>query len=248
MVSRFVAVAASAGLIFGLSACSSGTAYPKEVVEKYLTAISSGEPEEILTAQKYAVEGSDAQAYAIEQSAAYQASLDGGTYVEENVDLIFESDVARICYPGYEEPEADLDVMCSTYSNFEVKAGKLVTFDAGDEPLKGRIALGDGESTPIGTIGSLKYLASYFTIAGELMVIIEVTSNTAVMNLPYDATYLAPNGRQVEVSSTEGPSELKSGRTGNVAYSFAGAKFGGTLELTFSDDDWNEYPVSIPTQ
>lgn len=248
MLSRYVAVAAAAGLVFGLSACSPGTAYPKELVENYLTAINSGEPELILAAEKYAVEGSDAQAYAIEQSAATQAQLDGGTLDQTEMELVLEPDVARLCLPGYDEPEADLDLMCSNYSNFEVKDEKLVTFDAGDKPLEGRIALGSDESTPIGSAGSLRYLASYFTIAEQLMVIVEVTSNTDLLNLPYDAIYVAPNGRQVEVSMTEGPSELKNGRTGNVAYAFTGAKFGGTLELVFADDDWNEYPVTVATK
>lgn len=246
MISRLVAIVASAGLLLGLSACSTEQ-YPKEVVENYLTAINAVDPADKLNAQKYAVPGSDAEMYAIEQSAVTQAQLDGGTLDQTESELVFESDAVLLCVAGYDDPDVERDDFCSRYSNFTVKGDKLVTFDAGDKPLRGRIVLGSGESTPIGSVGSVKYLSSYYTIAGALMVAVEVTSNTEILNLPYDATYVAPNGRQVEVSMTDGPSELKSGRTGNVAYAFTGAKFGGTLELVFTDADWNEYPVSIPT-
>lgn len=248
MTKRFFAFTAIIGLAATLTACSTGPTYSKEVVEGYFSAINEINPADVLAAQAFAEPGSNADAYAIEQSANKQALLDGGALDQTESVVLYEQDQVLLCMKGYDEPEMDRENFCSTYSDFSIKDDKLVDFSAGGKPLKGRLALGNGDITAIGEIGTARYISSYITIAGDLVIILEVTSNTTELSLPYDATYLATNGRQVEVTATDGPSDLGSGRTGNVAYIFSGASFGGTLELKFNDADWNEVPISIPTQ
>jgi hypothetical protein len=234
-------------MVLGLLACSNGPSYPKETAEAYFGAIASRDPEATISAAEYAKPGSDAEAYAIEQAAHTQAMLDGGTLGNTPQEVVLEADEVQLCVAGYDEPGVDRADYCSIYSELVFEGEKLVTFDAGGEPLEGRIALGDEQITPIGSIGSAEYLASYITIAGELVVVMEISSSIDTLGLPYNAAYIAPNGRQVEVSFVDGPTELRQGRVGNVAYSFAGAAFGGELELEFYDADFNEIVITVPT-
>lgn len=248
MTKRFVALTAIIGLVAGLSACSTGPSYSKEVVEGYFSAINEIDPGAVLTAQEFAEPGSNADAYAIEQSANKQAQLDGGSLDKTESVVVYEQDQVLLCVEGYEDLEIDPEEICATYTDFVIKDEKLVDFSAGGKPLQGRLALGNGDLTPIGDIGTARYISSYITIAGDLVIVVEINSTSGDLSLPWDATYLGTNGRQVAVSFTEGPGELAAGRVGNVAYNFSGASFGGTLELNFMDADYNDVPISIQTQ
>lgn len=248
MTKQFFALSAALGLVVGLTACSTGPSYSKEVVEGYFSAINAVDPAAVLVAQEFAEPGSNADAYAIEQSANKQAQLDGGSLNKTESVVVYEQDQVLLCIDGYEDLEVDPEDFCATYNNFVFEDDKLVDFSAGGKPLQGRLALGNGDVTPIADIGTARYISSYITIAGDLVVVVEMTSTTAELSLPWDATYLGTNGRQVAVSFTEGPSELAPGRMGNVAYSFSGASFGGALELKFFDLDYNEVLISIQTQ
>ncbi|MDH6277616.1 hypothetical protein M2118_000579 [Aurantimicrobium minutum] len=248
MTKRFVALFAILGLVTGLSACSTGPSYPKEVVEGYFSAINENDPAAVLAAQEFAAQGSNADAYVIEQSAHKQAQLDGGSLDQTKTVTVFEQDKVLLCVEGYDEPEVKKDDFCATYTDLIFKDGKLSDFSAGGKSLNGRLALGSGELTPIGEIGTARYISSYITIAGDLVIVVEITSTAGDLSLPWDATYLGTNGRQVSVSFTDGPGELAAGRVGNVAYNFIGASFGGALELKFYDADYNEIPISIQTQ
>lgn len=247
MKRQIIAIVATVGLAVSLTACATGPSYPKDVVEGYFGAINAVSPEEKLGAQKYAAPGSNADAYAIEQSASNQALMDGGMLDQTESIAVYEQDQVLLCPKGYEQLEIEPKDVCAIYSDFVFDGDKLADFSAGGEPLEGRLSLGSGEATPIGTVGTAKYVSSYITMAGDLLIVLELTSATSELQIPYDATYLGENGRQVEVSTVDGPGDLAEGRTGNVSYSFAGAKLGGTLELTFNDAEWNEYPITVQT-
>lgn len=248
MTKRIFAFSVIVGLVAGLTACSTGPSYPKEVVEGYFSAINEVDPAAVLAAQEFAEPGSNADAYVIEQSANKQAQLDGGSLDKTESVVVYEQDQVLLCMDGYDLPEVDREDFCATYSEFVFEGDKLADFSAGGKPLKGRLALGNGDLTPIGDFGTARYISSYITIAGDLVIVVEINSTSGDLSLPWDATYLGTNGRQVAVSFTEGPGELAAGRVGNVAYNFSGASFGGTLELNFMDADYNDVPISIQTQ
>lgn len=233
-------------LVVGLASCS---AYPQETVEGYFTALSDVKPEQQLEATKYSAPGSLAEAYALEQSAHTQARLDGGNLDTAGGELFFERDEVHLCPPGTDAPRDERELFCSVYSEFEVQEGRLVNFHAGESSLEGRLAIGDGEVSLIGELGTAEYLASYVTISGDLVVILEITSQIDTLTIPsYDATYLSSSGRGIEVSYTDGPFELKRDRVANVAFAFSGGELGGVLELEFYDEDFNEISVAIQTK
>jgi hypothetical protein len=249
MSSRLFATIAVGTLVLGLTACSSGTTYPKDAAEGYFSAIAAINPEDTLAATEFAVPGSNAEAYAIEQAANKQAQMDGGNLDQTKSELIFKSDMVIICPEGIDLKDPEQVEMCPSFSNLEFDGDKLVSFDAGGSPLEGRLVLGDGADIPIGDFGTAKYISSYVSMTGNLVIILEITSNTSELTAStYDSIYLSATGRQVELSSWDGPDSLKQGRTGNVAYVFSGAEIGGNLEASFHDADYNDVTISIPTK
>ena len=247
MLTRFISGFIVVVLSLGLGACA-GNEFPTDVVRDYFSAIAGIQPPKILSAKEFAVPNSDAEAYAIEQSAFAQSSLDGGSLdTTLKQEAVVDGQKAYICPGGLKIQSSERPDYCYTYSNFKFKNGLISTFDAGKEPLKGRIALGTGEATPIGDIASATYISSYVSIDGELIIILEIKSNIDELQIPYNAQYLPPSGRQVELTTQQGSNQLDAGRVGNVSFVFSGAEFGGNLELTFTDSEWNEVPVSIPT-
>jgi hypothetical protein len=245
MTSRLITSITVGALVLGLSACSPGTSYPQDAAEAYFSGIFAVSPEDTLAAKQFAVPGSNAEAYAIEQAALKQAMMDGGNLDQTKVNLVLKSDQVFGCPEGVDLEDPEQTELCPSFSNLEFDGDKLVNFDAGDSSLDGRIAVGDGTEIPIGSIGTAKYIAAYVNMAGDLTIILEVTSNTSELSRNYDSIYLSASGRQVELSSWEGPDSLKEGRTGNVAFLFSGAEIGGSLEASFYDADYNDVIISI---
>jgi hypothetical protein len=223
----------------------SGKPFEHQVVLQYFEAISNIQPEQQLAARAFAEPGSLADAYVIEQAAHAQASLDGGSADTEPQTVISKVGAIAYCFQGWDRPDANEADYCVNYSNFVLNDYRLVNFVAGTSDLEGRLSLGTGEVTTLDGIVDIEFLASYLTISGDLVVIVEMTSLIETLDVPWFATYLGPNGRQVEYSYKDGASTLREGRKGNVVYGFSGAQFGGDLELVFYDDDWNEFEVSI---
>lgn len=239
----------AAALTVSLSACSAGNSFPDETVQGYFAPLGAYAPAEKKAASEFAATDSMAAMYAVEQIAHAQARQDGGTLDAVGQELVIEGDSVFLCVEGFDAKDASKDEYCAEYSNLSFDENdKIVSFDVGGKPLEGRLALGDSPAVPIAKVGSVKYLSSYVTLAGELVVIVEVTSNSdPLMIASYEATYLAEDGRPSAVKISDAPNELKSGRVANVALSFPNVGLGGTLELKFMDADYNNYSVEIPT-
>jgi len=235
----------SEGQLIGLQ--SEGDAIHGQIVLQYFGNHALAQPDDRIKAANYAVPGSNAEAYAIQQAQAAQASLDGGGFDSSVSELLYESGVLYSCYGNHRDPDALREDVCGDYSDFTFENDRLQNFNAGPSSLDGRIILGDGEIIPIGDIGTIEVLSAYETISGALLITAEIVSATETLNISgWDSVYLGESGRQVESSGTLGPGELKDGRVGNVSYGFGGATFGCELELEFYDENYNDVFVSIP--
>lgn len=94
--------------------------------------------------------------YVIEQVAHTQALQDGGYLENVKQEVVIEGESVFLCDDGYDDKDADMADFCAEYSNlvFDEK-DKIVSFDAGDSPLEGRIALGDSTALPVAEVGSV---------------------------------------------------------------------------------------------
>lgn len=244
-----LAACMATALTFSLSACSGGNSFPKETVQGFFTPLGAAAPAEKKVAVESAAADSIAAMYAEEQVAHAQAQQDGGTLDAVGKEVVVEGESVFLCAEGHDAKDASKEEYCSEYSNLVFdEQDKIVSFDVGGKPLDGRLALGDGSSVPIAKVGSVTHLSSYVTIAGYLVVVVEVASNAdPLMISSYEATYLAEDGRPSSVTFSDAPNELKSGRVANVALSFPNVGLGGTLELKFMDENYNNYSVEVPT-
>lgn len=227
----------------------SGDAIRGQVLLGYFEAHALARPEQKSEAINYAVAGSNAEAYAIQQSQITQAELDGGDFDSSDGEVVVRPGEIFSCYGDYEDPDLDFEDVCYPYSDFSFEDEKLENFNAGDSSLGGRVALGGEEVLDIGGLGTIEILSAYESIGGSLWITAEVVSNTELLRIfGYDSVYLLDNGRQIANPSRRGPSELKDERRANVAFIFSGATLPGELEVSFDNDDYSTDDVflSIP--
>jgi len=204
-----------------------------QILLGYFSAIAKVQPDDILKAQKLSAPGSPADNYALQQSHVAQADVDSGSLDLYAAELEFR------------DGEIVLDYSAD-YRGFVFDQDRLVSFIAGDTALEETLSVYDEEEIKIGTIGSLKLLSAYRSISGLLFVTVEVTSDTSILYIPYDATYIGENGRGMDEAWSVAPFELRKDRVANAYWVFSGGNSGGELELRFNNQNWRETVVKVP--
>jgi len=233
------------GQLIGVSL--SGEPVEWQIVLKYFSAHALAQPEDRIKARDFAFPGSNAEAYAIQQSQSTQAQLDGGAFDATINDLVFREGGFFNCSPRWKNPDVLFEDACSGYSEFAFEGNRLADFNAGPTPLEGRIFMGSGEVLEIGSIGTIKVLSAYETIGGYLWLTTEVVSNTEELNIEtWRSVYVVGGDRQVDNSGSEGPSNIKDGRRAYVSFLFSGARIGGELEVNFYDQNFRDVFMTIP--
>jgi hypothetical protein len=213
-----------------------------EVLAEYFAAVASQDPTELRrVADEIAAPESNAYAYAIEQAGVSQAIQDAGY-------PLYEQKIKTIA-GGFALCEVDTaeDAPCSEYTNLTYTDGKLADFDAGGEPLTGRISLGDGTAVPLGDLGTVTFIAAYRSIAGAVFVVVDIRSNIDGLSPSYSSSYIAPDGRQANAAEVTGPTELSAGALGTYFFAFDGAVFGGTLKISAFNANYDEVSADIAT-
>ncbi len=211
-----------------------------EDLRAYFEAIASGDPQEMLDAAELAAPGSNAAAYATYYSAVSQAFRDSGV-PSENENLKEVDGGFALC-PEYESE----DNPCTEFTNLQHKGDRLADFETQGKKLKGRISLGDGTAQPLGEIVEAELIASYKSVANDLIIVFDASSNSAGAIL--SATYVAPDGRQANSSLYYGPLELDEGSFGTFAFYFEGAEFGGDVTLeAYSGDGYDSASAKFST-
>ena len=222
-------------------------AQPEEVdgptqaeLQAYFEALATADPGKMAEAVEMAAPGSNAQAYAIYLTGSAQADRDAGYTTEVQEVETIEGGFA-FC------PEGVSENPCSEFTNIQHDGNQIADFDAGGVPLTGRLSLGNGEAQPLGGAGEATMVAAYKSISGAVVAVFEVSS--ASDGLWVTATYTAPDGRQSNSTQWSGPTDLKAGAFANYSFYFAGAEFGGTVELkAIKGDGYDGGTAAFPTQ
>ena len=124
-----------------------------EDLAAYFGAIAGESPtEQRAAAENFAAPGSNAYAYAIEQSAVNQAYQDAGVASSPPSKIKTLSDGFEVCSTN----TLTQDETCNIFDEFQYVDGRLADFDAGGIPLAGRLSLGDGSTVPLGDIATAK--------------------------------------------------------------------------------------------
>jgi hypothetical protein len=206
-----------------------------QVALRYFSSLSPTHPRELEEAKTFATAGSPAFDYVTALAAIAQAELDGGSLDTRPLDVLFFGDRISLCQRGHSSPTVDPRDFCTEYTNVEVEGNSVTRFDAGDRSIDGLISLGNGSEESFAGQASMKRVVSFETSKRHLIVVVEFTSTSQTFEIPFSTTYIGPDGRGQEFTNIYGPRQLKNGRSANVAFIFAGAQPGGSLELVGFD-------------
>lgn len=202
----------------------------QEDLVAYFEKLASDDPKVVAEAIELAAPGSNAAAYATYLSATTQAKRDAGIQPGESVIEPIDGGFS-MCY---EEPGPGDN--CFEYTNIQHVGDKIADFEPGGTPLTGRLSLGNGEPHPLGEVATANLIASYKASGGSVVVVCDITSQAS--GLLVDASYIAPDGRQSQVTAVEGPSNLTEGSFGTYSFFFDGAEYGGQIVLKAYSDDF----------
>ena len=210
-------------------------------IEEYFDKLATGDPKVAAEAAALAAPDSNAFAYATYLAATYQAARDGGFSSEKStvnkIDGGFE-----MCAESLNSGDP-----CSEYTNIQHVGDKIADFNAGGEPLAGRISMGSGEAQPLGDIGEATLIASYKSISGYVVAVFDVKSSSEGLWL--SATYMAPDGRQSQSTMYDGPNQLANGAFGTFSFMFEGAEYGGSVILEpFSESSYDVASTTFALQ
>ncbi len=210
-------------------------------IKTYFEKLATGDPKIAAEAAELAAPDSNAFAYATYLGASIQAGRDGG-FPSEKSTVKKIDDGFSMC-PAVVTAENP----CSEFTDIQHVDGRIADFNAGGEPLSGRISLGNGESQPLGDLGNATLVASYKSIAGAVVVVFDVTSESD--GLSFSASYIAPDGRQSQTTMMGGPIQLAIGAFGTYAFFFEGAEYGGSVSLKpYSSSSFDTPSVTFATR
>ncbi len=185
-------------------------------IEAYVNSLAQADP---AVGQALAEPDSPAWWMATYQSLSTAAIRDAGLQSDAQTATVSSGSV-EICYEQGTFPCADLDQFTANSD------GLIVSFDVEGNDIAPRLGV-SSEPVPVGTSASATVLVSYRDVSTDALVVViavEATSTTAVGTV---ASYVNPDGRQVDLSARVGP-----GGGTNV---FSGAQ--GTFLLTFPSSD-----------
>lgn len=210
---------------------------------KYIEALSSRDPETMQTALANTLPGSIAEMYARHIIAVVTAYRDGGQPVPES-QATFSAGSGRVCDEGKTEGET-----CTEFADFVVdkKTKKLVEFTADGIRLDDRLVLGTGAAQSAQG-ASVRLVSAYHSVQSDrLFVVVEVKAGDKAIDVyAYGASYVGPDGRQVEAEQATGSDGLQAGATGTVVIAFPSQSPGGRMVFDISDPDYNTATVTLP--
>lgn len=209
-----------------------------DAIKPYVEGIASSDLGDLRGAQRAALDGSLAEAYAQHQANQAEAVLDGGGEPGKAGDISEQGSGFKVCYPD------EGSSPCYVYDDFALApSGEVADFTIDKRPLRGRLIVGDG-SKATSPLGDITLLSAYYTQSGYLSIATRVrTKDEPIYIHDAAASYRAPNGRQRGQSSLDGPQEIGARSRSSVVFYFRGPiPFGGTMTVELNQKDNNTDP------
>lgn len=214
-------------------------------LEAYFEALSSNDPTIIREVLPLTVPGSIAYTYATYYAGLQQSMLEGG-YEEELMRTSRIEDGFERCP---EEPTEDNP--CFHYTNIQHEGDKITDFDLNGESLHDRLTLGDGEAVPLGELAEITQVASYKSVAGYVISILEITATSE--GLVTWISYIAPDGEEYGLGAYAGSENIPTESKGTYSVWFEDVEFGGIIKIDGPvgepvDDVYETVSVEFPTK
>ena len=107
-------------------------------------------------------------------------------------------------------------------------AGKITGWTGASGPIESALWTRESQDSELGV--TVRLVSAYRTNIGAMRMVVDYSTNRDV-DLSYTASYAARGGDRQNSTEQSSPSELDKGEETFTHYSFADAKFGGTLRM-----------------
>ena len=223
-------------------ALAASTTIPGEpsdaVIEDYVESLAQADP---AVGQALAEPDSPAWWMAMFQSLSTAAVRDAGLEPDEQTATVASGSV-EVCYELGTLPCADLDRFTANSD------GLIVSFFVEGNDIGPRLGV-SSEPVGVGTSASARVFVSYRMVNPDALVLVIGLSATSTTAFGAPASYVNPDGRQVDMSARVGPDEVFSGANALVLLTFPSADPGGRLFWSGQADDSDtpaEFELPVP--
>ena len=188
------------------------------LIEDYVDSFAQADPG---VGQALAEPDSPAWWMAMYQSLSTAAVRDAG--VEPNGQTATATNGSvEICYEAVNLPCNDLDQFTAN------SAGLIVSFHEEGNDIAPRLGVST-EPVSVGTSASARVFVSYRTVNPDSLSVVISVSATSTTAFGSPASYVNPDGRQVEMSARVGPGQLFGGASALFLLTFPSSNPGGRL-------------------
>jgi len=127
---------------------------------------------------------------------------------------------------------------CAKFANIDTSQARISNFTVNGTKVEGRITLGKGDRSKLGSLGSIQFVGAYRAITEDtLTATFVVRSRRKDVSMDtYGAGYRDRGGRQVGATGASGLTELDSHSSPRISLSFKKSKPGGTVNFEMWDD------------
>ena len=227
--------------LLAVLALAASTTIPGEpsdaLIEDYVQSLAQPDP---AVGQALAEPDSPAWWMAMYQSLATGAVRDAGLEPDAQTATVASGSV-EVCYEQATLPCNDLDRFTANSD------GLIVSFYEEGNDIAPRLGV-SSEPAAVGTSASARVFVSYRTVSPDSLTVVISVSATATTAFGSAASYVNPDGRQVDTSDRVGPEEVFSGASATFLLTFPSSNPGGRLFWSGEAEDTPvEFELPVPT-
>lgn len=205
------------------------------VAEEYVTALASGDLDEMRDAIDLTAEDSVARTYMRFQRSLHEAdqAQGMGSYRQDMTEL---SDGYELCF---EDDYDDSTEECVTFADFETDSdGMLAQFTVNGERLGERLVSG-GQTDSVGD-NEVRLIGGYHSVQSDTFnIAVRVDSGSEPWDIfASSAEYVTPDGRQIMVTYAVEPTNYQPNARQILTMQFDNAEPGGRLIIPASSPDY----------
>lgn len=212
-----------------------------EDLQDFVTAIASGSASELETAQELVVEGSPAADYLTYYLHITNAQLDSGFSASDTSPVESVEGGFELCDPAPGES------VCSSYTDFQGKEGKISDFQIQGHDLSERLVSGTGEIVEGPNGSEVEFVSAYRNASDtHLIYTYTVRSGSTAMYMP-QLSYRNPDGRQTNPELEEGAWDLAPNSYSSYAAWLPAGELGGKAMVELLPEHGEPLSLELPT-
>lgn len=212
-----------------------------EDLQAFVTAIASGSASELESAQELVVEDSPAADYLTYYLHITNAQLDAGVPAADTASVESVEDGFELC------DSAPGESVCSPYTDFQGKEGKISDFQIQGRDISERLLSGTGETVEGPNGSEVEFISAYRNADDtHLIYAYTVRSGSTAMYMP-QLSYRNPDGRQTNPELEDGAWELAPDSYSSYVAWLPAGELGGDATVELLPEHGEPVSLDLPT-